>query len=58
MKEQERIDELHAALAAGSLDESGRAELAGLLESSPEALDHYLDHCEMETWLAAGGGLP
>ena len=56
MKEQERIDELHAALAAGSLDESGRAELAGLLESSPEALDHYLDHCEMETWLAAGGG--
>lgn len=55
MKERERIDELLTALAAGSISESEKAELTGLLESSPAALDHYLDHCEMETWLAAGG---
>ena len=49
------MDELLAALAAGSISDSEKAELTGLLESSPEALDHYLDHCEMETWLAAAG---
>jgi len=55
MKEKERIDELLAELAVGTLDESGQAELKALLENSPEALDHYLDHCDMETWLTAAG---
>ena len=50
-----RIDELFARLARRPLDVDETRELQALLHESPEALDRYLDHCEMEVWLAAAG---
>src|SRR5690606_21544350 len=44
-----------AKLAERPLEDGEREELRALLARSPEALDHYLDHCEIETWLAAAG---
>ncbi len=55
MNEIKRIDELLALLVERPLTESEQDELQELLRSSPEALDRYIDHCEIETWLAAAG---
>ncbi|MEX2578648.1 MAG: PSD1 and planctomycete cytochrome C domain-containing protein [Verrucomicrobiales bacterium] len=55
MNQNERTEELLIKLAEGSLTEAETSELQELLRASPESLDLYLDHCEMETWLAAAG---
>ena len=56
MSDEERIDELLATLTERPFTESEKEELQALLRESPEALDRYLDHCDVETWLAAAGG--
>ncbi len=50
-----RVDELLARLSERPLTGPETAELRSLLRESPEALDCYLDHCDLETWLAAVG---
>lgn len=55
MKNEKRVGELLALLSERPLDEREAEELREILRDSPEALDLYLDHCEMETWLAAAG---
>ncbi len=57
MTDKQRTGELLAKLGERPLDDGERQELCALLARSPEALDHYLDHCEIETWLAAAGSL-
>ncbi len=57
MNEPKKIDEWIALLGERSLSESETHELRELLRNSPEALDKYLDHCDLETWLAAAGDL-
>lgn len=56
MSDEERIDELLATLTERPFTETEKEELQELLRESPEALDRYLDHCDVETWLAAAGG--
>lgn len=56
MKEEERIDDLLSVLTERPLSDAEREELQMLLHNSPEAMDRYLDHCDVETWLAAAGG--
>lgn len=36
----------------GRLSDAETAELRELLSQSPEAMDHYLEHCQMEAWLS------
>ncbi len=55
MKNEKRAAELLTLLSVRPLDEREARELREILRDSPEALDLYLDHCEMETWLAAAG---
>lgn len=50
-----RCDELLAILTERAFTASEHTEFQNILRRSPEALDRYLDHCEMETWLAAAG---
>ena len=50
-----RTVELLTLLSERPLDDRETQELQALLRESPESLDLYLDHCEMETWLAAAG---
>lgn len=52
---QSRCDELLAILTERSFTASEHTEFQNILRRSPEAMDRYLDHCEMETWLAAAG---
>lgn len=51
-----RVDQLLARLVERPLSDRETAEWQSLLRESPDALDRYLDHCEVETWLAAAGG--
>lgn len=55
MDKTNRTAELLTLLSERPLDERETKELQDLLRESPESLDLYLDHCEMETWLAAAG---
>ncbi len=55
MNAKEQLDALLARLHEGDLDDAERKSFQQLLKTSPEALDQYLDHCEMETWLTAAG---
>jgi len=50
-----RCDELLAILTERAFTASEHTEFQSILRRSPEALDRYLDHCEVETWLAAAG---
>ncbi|MDF1754794.1 MAG: DUF1553 domain-containing protein [Verrucomicrobiales bacterium] len=53
MKEVKTIEQLIKIQIERPLRESERTILNDLLRNSPEALDLWLDHCEMETWLNA-----
>lgn len=55
MTDRERIESFLLLLSERPLNEVERDEFQALLRQSPEALDSYLDHCEVETWLAAAG---
>ncbi|MEM9478696.1 MAG: PSD1 and planctomycete cytochrome C domain-containing protein [Verrucomicrobiota bacterium] len=58
MNDQQQIDHWIAILDDRPLTDSERKAFQELLRKSPEAMDRYLDHCEMETWLAAAGETP
>ncbi|MDF1815041.1 MAG: PSD1 and planctomycete cytochrome C domain-containing protein, partial [Verrucomicrobiales bacterium] len=53
MKDGKSIEDLIRIQIERPLRESERERLNDLLRESPEALDTWLDHCEMETWLTA-----
>ena len=55
MTDQQQLDEWLVILSERPLTATEREEFQALLRRSPEAMDRYLDHCEMETWLAAAG---
>lgn len=55
MTDEDRLDQLIALLTERALTESETKETQELLRESPEALDRYLDHCDVETWLTAAG---
>ena len=55
MKDPNSIEQFIATRTERELTETERRRLNQLLRKSPEAMDTWLDHCEMETWLAAGG---
>lgn len=55
MNDREQLDHWLALLSERPLREGEREAFQALLRRSPEALDAYLDHCELETWLAAAG---
>ncbi|MDF1658858.1 MAG: PSD1 and planctomycete cytochrome C domain-containing protein [Verrucomicrobiales bacterium] len=55
MTDQQQLDEWITILSERALTETERSEFQALIRRSPEAMDRYLDHCEMETWLAAAG---
>jgi hypothetical protein len=55
MTDRERIDSFLLILSERPLNPVEREEFQTLLRQSPEALDSYLDHCEIETWLDAAG---
>ncbi|MDF1823646.1 MAG: PSD1 and planctomycete cytochrome C domain-containing protein [Verrucomicrobiales bacterium] len=55
MTDLQQLDEWIVILSERSLTESERSDFQALLRRSPDALDRYLDHCQMETWLAAAG---
>ncbi len=55
MTDLEQIDEWIAILSERSLTEKELSEFRELLRNSPAAMDRYLDHCDVETWLTAAG---
>ncbi len=55
MTDQQQLDEWLTILSERALTDTERSEFQALLRRSPEAMDRYLDHCEMETWLSAAG---
>ncbi|MEM1440960.1 MAG: PSD1 and planctomycete cytochrome C domain-containing protein [Verrucomicrobiota bacterium] len=55
MNDLEKIDEWLTLLSERALTAEEQKKFQALLKRSPEAMDHYLDHCEMGTWLAAAG---
>ncbi len=55
MTDQDQIDALLAILTERPLDGAETKTFQRLLRESPDALDRYLDHCDIETWLAAAG---
>ncbi|MEO0415021.1 MAG: c-type cytochrome domain-containing protein, partial [Verrucomicrobiota bacterium] len=55
MKKPDTIDDYLVVLAQRPLTDKERQHFNQILRDCPKALDTYLDHCEMETWLAAGG---
>jgi hypothetical protein len=55
MTDKEQVDHWLALLGERPLHEGEREAFQDLLRRSPDALDAYLDHCEIETWLAAAG---
>lgn len=57
MKEEKAIEQFIRIQMERPLKESERLRLNDILRESPEALDIWLDHCEMETWLAASGDM-
>ena len=57
MTDKEQLDHWLALLSERPLHEGEREAFQELLRRSPDALDAYLDHCEIETWLAAAGDL-
>lgn len=56
MNDLESIDRWLRLLDQRPLTDTERTDFQNLLKRSPEAMDRYLDHCEMNTWLAAGSG--
>jgi hypothetical protein len=55
MKEDRKMEEWIAILGERSLNEHETEAFRDRLRESPDALDEYLDHCDMETWLTAAG---
>lgn len=55
MTDKEQLDHWLVLLGERPLHKGEREAFQDLLRRSPEALDAYLDHCEIETWLAAAG---
>lgn len=55
MNEENKIDDWIAILGERPLDERETEQFRELLRRSPDAMDRYLDHCDMETWLTAAG---
>ncbi len=53
MKKVEELDEFVALISERELSESEAQEFRELLKENPEALDRYLDHCALDTWLTA-----
>ena len=55
MNEEKRFERLIIEMRHRKLSEKERSELNDLLRESPDLLDLYLDHCDMEGWLVSGG---
>ena len=55
MNEDRKMEEWIAILGERPLSEQETEAFRERLRESPDALDEYLDHCDIETWLTAAG---